>query len=161
MLQDFISNLFSLITDIECWDIDDPSCAEGAAEASDAILMTFIEYPIYYTVLFIMLASIPRYGFRWSVLNDIIIRRVTFFVGFGLTVYTLMKFSAVAALLSATRSDSDVASDIVAEITGQGFLIGIAIYPVLFFVVAFVLNLLHRRKLMTIFRSNTKIFGLI
>ena len=58
--------------------------------------------------------------------------------------------------------DTAVYKEIFEPFISLYFYISLAIYPVLFWLVAFVFNtLLHRRKLNTIFRSNNKVFGLI
>jgi hypothetical protein len=78
-----------------------------------------------------------------------------------MTIFTMLQFWGTLELLAATRSDSDVAGEILSEIGMQWSIIGMAIYPVAFLIAAILLNMLKNRKLITIFKSNNKIFGLI
>ncbi|MFM7054762.1 MAG: hypothetical protein ACKOX7_08475, partial [Bacteroidota bacterium] len=64
--------------------------------------------------------------------------------------------------LCSMREDSDVATQTFMDMASMAYYISLAIYPVVFVLVSVGFNyLLKRRKLMTIFRSHNKIFGLI
>lgn len=161
MLQDFLDTLFSIIKEIDCWDMEDPNCVDGATEAIAAIQSSFLQYSIIFSLLFIVLALLPKYSFKKRMIDDIMQRRLIFFLGFAITIFTMLQFWGTLELLAATRSDSDVAGEILSGIGMQWGIIGMTIYPVVFLLAAFVLNMMKNRKLMTIFQSNNKIFGLI
>ena len=162
MIADLFADLFSLISEIDCWDMDDPNCMEGVL-----LVLGFISNALYgltgtITLLFLLLAALPRYTFRWSFLNDIILRRVIFLAGLGLTAYMIFAAWDSALTLCSLREDSDMATEVFAARANQARIIALCIYPVTFLVVSLALDkLLRRRKLMTIFRSNNKVFGLI
>jgi len=138
----------------------------------DYVNTTFIVYTLALTLIFILLSAIPRYSFRLSFMNDVLLRRIIFFIGLIFTTYVAitMHSSFYNALLQNQTctdifnpgDDTAVYKEIFEPFISLYFYISLAIYPVLFWLVAFVFNtLLHRRKLNTIFRSNNKVFGLI
>jgi len=161
MLQDFLDTLFSIIKEIDCWDMEDPNCVDGATEALAAIQSSFLQYSLMYSIFFILLALLPKYSFKKRMIDDILQRRLIFFLGFAMTIFTMLQFWGTLELLAATRSDSDVAGEILSGIGMQWGIIGMVIYPVTFLIAAILLNMVKNRKLMTIFKSNNKIFGLI
>lgn len=162
MLTELIETLFEIIQSIDCWDMEDPSCIDGASEALSAITSIFLQFSLGLTFLFVLIASVFKYQFKKSALSDIAWRRVVFFLGWFINYYFLNLFANVAVALSETRADSDVASEVVAGAANDWMIIGIVLYPVVFFGVAFLFNaILKRRKLYSIFRSNNKFFGLI
>jgi hypothetical protein len=162
MITELIETLFEIIQSIDCWDMEDPSCIDGASEALSAITSIFFQFSIFITLLFILLASIFKYQFKKSALSDIAWRRVVFFLGWFINYYFLNLFANIAVALSETRADSDVASEVVSSAANNWMIIGIALYPIVFFGVAFLFNtVFKRRKLYSIFRSNNKLFGLI
>lgn len=161
MLQDFLDTLFSIISEIDCWDMEDPNCVDGATEALSAIQSSFLQVSLMLSIAFILLALLPKYSFKKKMIDDILQRRLIFLVGFSLTIYMMLQFWGTLELLAATRSDSDVASEILSGIGMQWGIIGMVIYPITFLIAAVLLNMVKNRKLMTIFKSNNKIFGLI
>jgi len=161
MLQDFLDTLFSIIKEIDCWDMEDPNCVDGATEALASIQSSFLQYSLLYSVVFILLALLPKYSFKKRMIDDILQRRLIFFAGFAVTIFTMLQFWGTLELLAATRSDSDVAGEILSGIGMQWGIIGMVIYPLVFVIAAILLNMVKNRKLMTIFKSNNKIFGLI
>jgi hypothetical protein len=162
MITDLLSELFTAITEIECWDMDDSNCIEGVQMVIASISNSFYGFAGAITLVFLLLTALPKYTYRWSFLNDIIMRRFLFLAGLGLSIYVLMASWDAALGLCALRDDSDTAMAVFEEQAGQARAIAMCIYPVTFLVLAVLLDkLLRRRKLMTVFRSNNKIFGLI
>jgi hypothetical protein len=145
---------------------------ENITALTDYTNTSFLTFAFALTLVFILLAAIPRYSFRLSFLNDVLLRRIIFFIGLIFTTYVAitMHSSFYNALLQNQTctdifnpgDDTAVYKEIFEPFISLYFYISLAIYPVLFWLVAFVFNtLLHRRKLNTIFRSNNKVFGLI
>ncbi|MEN9344574.1 MAG: hypothetical protein RLZZ60_43 [Bacteroidota bacterium] len=161
MIVDFFKNLFSGISDVLTFDLDNADPIEIDSIVS-SVGMNFIFVALILTIVFVLLAAIPRYTFTLSFMNDILLRRIIFFIGLGFTLYVLYVANTTVKSLCEARNDKDIAWDNFSPLISMHFYISLAIYPVLFWLVAFVFNtLLHRRKLNTIFRSNNKVFGLI
>ena len=136
----------------------------------DYVNTTFIVYTLALTLIFILLSAIPRYSFRLSFMNDVLLRRIIFFIGLIFTTYVAISIhSSFYFALDQDSSwknmfnpDENLYNDLFEPFISLYFYISLAIYPILFWLVAFVFNtFLHRRKLNTIFRSNNKVFGLI
>jgi hypothetical protein len=162
MITEQLAALFSQIAEIECWDMEDGACIEGVQAVISQAGSGFYTIAGSITLVFILLASVPKYTFKWSIFNDIILRRLIFFMGLGSSVYTLLTAWVTAMSLCSMRDDGDVALEVFASMATTSYYIAMAIYPLTFILVAFVFDkFLHRRKLMSIFRSNNKIFGLI
>ena len=133
---------------------------------------SFLIFAFAITLIFVLLAALPRYSFKLSFLNDVLLRRIIFFIGliFASYIVITMHSSFYEALMQNPTcseifnpgDDSTVYKEMFEPSISMYFYISLAIYPVLFWLVAFVFNtFLHRRKLNTIFRSNNKVFGLI
>ena len=162
MINEQLESLFTSITEIECWDMEDSNCIEGVQTAIAQANNGFYYIATALTLIFVILAAAPRYTFKWSFLNDIILRRLIFFTGLGLVSYMLNTAWNTALNLCSLREDSDVASQTFTDLASSAYYLSYAIYPVTFILVAVIFNfLLKRRKFMTIFRSHNKTFGLI
>jgi hypothetical protein len=162
MIQEQLASFFGLISEVMCFDMEDSACIEGAQAAISQATNGFYYIAAIITLLFILLAALPKYSFKSSLLNDIIIRRVVFFLGLILSVFMLSSAWNVALGLCSMREDSDVAAETFVSLASTSYYIALAVYPLVFVLVSVAFNLLlKRRKLMTIFRSNNKIFGLI
>jgi hypothetical protein len=162
MINEQLEGFFTSISEIECWDMEDSNCIEGVQAAISQASSGFYYIAAVVTVLFILLAALPKYSFKSTLFNDIIIRRVVFFLGLGVSVYLLSTAWNISLGLCSMREDSDVATQTFMDMASMAYYISLAIYPVVFVLVSVGFNyLLKRRKLMTIFRSHNKIFGLI
>ncbi len=162
MIVDFFYKLFSGISDVTCMDTENTDCLEELNIVKASVGNNFIYTAIALTLVFILLAALPRYTFNLKFLNDVLLRRILFFLGLGFTIYVLFVAKSTAEMLCTQRADGDIAWTNFEALISIQFYISLAIYPILFWLVAFVFNtFLHRRKLNTIFRSNNKVFGLI
>lgn len=162
MLTEQLAKLFSSISTIECWDLEDSNCLEGVNNVISHANNVFYMFAISITVLFILLAALPKYTFKWSFLNDIILRRLIFLIGFLVSSYVLFSTWVAANYVCSLRDDSDVALPVFQQKVSLAYYISLALYPIIFIVVSVCLNaFLKRRKLFSIFRSNNKILGII
>lgn len=160
MINDLIQSFLAIITQIDCWDSDNPDCVAGMAEAKSTIMFLFLITTISITILFISFASFIKYQFIKAKISDIALRRIIFLLGYIINAYLLFSIYVQAIMLSDTRLDRDVSTEIIASECFKWLLLGNVAYLFLFFLTAFILNVLKRRKLMTIFRSNNKFLGL-
>jgi hypothetical protein len=162
MIAEQLAALFSQIAEIECWDMEDGACIDGVQSVISQAGFGFYTIAGIITFFSLVFAALPKYTFKWSIFNDIILRRLIFLLGLALSVYTLLTAWVTALSLCAMRDDGDVAVEVFSSMASTAYYIAMAIYPLTFILVAFVFDkFLHRRKLMSIFRSNNKIFGLI
>jgi hypothetical protein len=163
MIQDLFSKLFISITEIQCWDLNDGTCVDEVNNVITNVSNTFYLNSLIITILFILIAAIPKYSFKWKFLNDIVIRRISFILGMLFSSYLLFAAWSTAIYLCSQRSeDADIAKETFVSLASMSYYISYAIFPIVFFFVAWIFDkFFKRRKLFTIFKSNNKIFGLI
>jgi hypothetical protein len=162
MFNDFFAGLFNSVSDASCMDKDNSDCMEGMTAAASQVSPMFIYVAVGLTILFLILAAVPKYSFKLGFFTDILIRRIIFLVGLVFSTLTLLGAYGASKMLCSMRTDSDIAWDNFSPLININFYISLVIYPVLFWAVAFCFNrFLNRRKLNTVFVSNNKIFGII
>ena len=162
MITEFFQSFFqSAISDAPCFDQEDTSCLESINLVSSTSMNVFLGLAIVLTVVFILLATLPKNSFKSQFFSDIFWRRICFIFGFIVTLLLLNLCWGAAILLCNLRTDSDVAAAVFTATAKMYYYISMIIYPLLFWLVAFIFNkFLKRRKLFSIFISNNKIFGL-
>lgn len=161
MILNLFKTLFAAISDIQCMDMENSDCMEGLQQVSSGVSSMLIYLGIAISVIFILLAAVPKYSFSLGFFNDVTIRRILFILGLCTSTYVLFTAYSACQVLCSLRSDGDLAWSNFSPLISLKFYISLVIYPVIFWLTAFCLNLFtSRRKLFTIFKSNNKIFGL-
>ena len=163
MLTNFFQPFFeSTISDAPCFDQEDSSCMEAINLVGSTAMTVFLGMALSLTLVFILIAALPKYSFKSKIFSDVLLRRISFIFGFILTLFLLNSCWNSACVLCESRTDSDVALPAFASAAKIYYYISMLVYPILFWIVAFILNkFFNRRKLFSIFKSNNKIFGLI
>ena len=162
MFTELFQNLFQSISDAPCLDSEDTNCIEAINLIGSTAMNVFFSMALSLTIVFILIAALPKYSFKSKIFSDILLRRISFIFGFIMTLFLLNLCWNSACLLCEQRTDNDIALPAFASAAKIYYYISMLVYPILFWIVSFILNkFFNRRKLFSIFKSNNKIFGLI
>ena len=162
MLTNFFQSFFQSISDAPCFDQEDTSCLEAINLVGSTAMTVFLGMALLLTIVFILIAALPKYSFKSKIFSDILLRRISFIFGFIMTLFLLNLCWNSACLLCEMRTDNDMALPAFASAAKMYYYISMLVYHIVFWIVAFVFNkFLKRRKLFSIFISNNKIFGII
>ena len=162
MFTELFQNLFQSISDAPCLDSEDTNCIEAINLIGSTAMNVFFSMALSLTIVFILIAALPKYSFKSKIFSDILLRRISFIFGFIMTLFLLNLCWSSACLLCEMRTDNDISLPAFASAAKIYYYISMLVYPILFWIVAFILNkFFNRRKLFSIFKSNNKIFGLI
>ena len=162
MFTELFQNLFQSISDAPCLDSEDTNCIEAINLIGSTAMNVFFSMALSLTIVFILIAALPKYSFKSKIFSDILLRRISFIFGFIMTLFLLNLCWNSACLLCEKRTDNDIALPAFASAAKIYYYISMLVYPILFWIVSFILNkFFNRRKLFSIFKSNNKFFGLI
>ena len=162
MLTNFFNSFFQSISDAPCLDSTNEDCLTAINLIGSTAMNVFLGMALSLTLVFILIATLPKYSFKSKIFSDIVLRRIIFIFGFILTLFLLNLCKISALLLCSQRQDSQDSLNAFTSAATIYFYISMVVYPILFWIVAFILNkFFNRRKLYSIFKSNNKIFGLI
>ena len=162
MFTELFQNLFQSISDAPCLDSEDTNCIEAINLIGSTAMNVFFSMALSLTIVFILIAALPKYSFKSKIFSDIVLRRIIFIFGFILTLFILNLCWISAGLICEKRIDPQESIEAFSSAATIYFYISMVVYPILFWIVAFILNkFFNRRQLFSIFKSNNKIFGLI
>ena len=162
MLPDFFNSFFQSISEAPCLDSQNGDCIDAINLLGSTSMNVFLGMALSLTLVFILIATLPKYSFKSKIFSDIVLRRIIFIFGFILTLFLLNLCKISALLLCSQRQDSQDSLNAFTSAAKIYYYISMLVYPILFWIVAFILNkFFNRRKLFSIFKSNNKIFGLI
>ena len=162
MLPDFFNSFFKSISEAPCLDSQTEDCKDAINLLGSTSMNVFLGMALSLTLVFILIATLPKYSFKSKIFSDILLRRISFIFGFIMTLFLLNLCWNSACLLCEMRTDNDIALPAFASAAKIYYYISMLVYPILFWIVSFILNkFFNRRKLFSIFKSNNKIFGLI
>jgi len=63
MILNLFKTLFAAISDIQCMDMENSDCMEGLQQVSSGVSSMLIYLGIAISVIFILLAAVPKYSF--------------------------------------------------------------------------------------------------
>ena len=162
MLPDFFNSFFKSISEAPCLDSQNGDCIDAINLLGSTSMNVFLGMALSLTLVFILIATLPKYSFKSKIFSDIVLRRIIFIFGFILTLFLLNLCKISALLLCSQRQDSQDSLNAFTSAATIYFYISMVVYPILFWIVAFILNkFFNRLQLFSIFKSNNKIFGLI